>query len=62
VVRRLPNGSLYFANQQSKGFASFGYEYGDWLELLTDWDVELTGTGNDEHGPYVIVRPAEVSP
>ena len=43
---------IYILNRRERGFGEFGYRCDSWDELFRDFDVCVTGHGEDEHGPW----------
>lgn len=44
-------------NTKEHGWSSYAVPYPTLAELFRDWAIEATGSGRDEHGPYIEVSP-----
>lgn len=49
---RLAGGKVWLLGSREKGFGAFGYSFDSWDQLFRDFNVQITGHGEDEHGPW----------
>lgn len=49
---RFADGKVWLLNNRERGFGEFGFEFASWDAMFRAFDVQITGHGVDEHGPW----------
>jgi hypothetical protein len=56
IIRIDDQGRPWLMNKQKRGWGEYGLWFKDWPTLMKFWDIQVTGTGTDEHGQYIKVK------